>query len=260
MSRGPGPLAAGNSAGHQTIMSRDTLFKNGQITEDFCFNSKVAEVFDDMLQRSVPWYSQVIDMTTDVLRCFLLPGDRVYDLGCATGSTLLELARRLESLQLEFVGIDNSRAMLDKARAKVAGYTMKERFRFEERDINDLEFEGAGGVILNYSLQFVRPMLRQPFMKKVYSALRPGGVLIMSEKIISPDPQLNRNFIEFYLQFKRERGYSELEISRKREALENVLIPFSIDENRQLLAEAGFSGIETFFQWFNFVSFVAVKN
>lgn len=241
-------------------MSKDTLFNNGRITEDFRFNSEVAEVFDDMLQRSVPWYSQVISMTADILQRFLKPSDRVYDLGCATGNTLLELARRLEPLQLEFVGVDNSKAMLDKARARAAGYTSKKQLHFEEGDINEMSFDGAGGVILNYSLQFVRPMLRQSFMEKVYSSLRPGGILIMSEKVISPDPQLNRSFIEFYLQFKRERGYSELEISRKREALENVLIPFTIDENRQLLGEAGFSGIETFFQWFNFVSFVAIKS
>lgn len=123
----------------------------------------------------------------------------------------------------------------------------------------DLDLKGAGAVILNYTLQFVRPMVRADFLDTVFRALRPGGVLIVSEKIISHDPQLNRSFIDFYLDFKRTQGYSEIEIAKKREALEHVLIPFSIEENRALLAQAGFTSIETFCQWFNFVSLVAVK-
>ena len=122
-----------------------------------------------------------------------------------------------------------------------------------------MELEGVGAIILNYTLQFVRPMVRAEFLSTIFRFLKPGGVLILSEKIISHDPQLNRSFIDFYLDFKRTQGYSEIEIAKKREALEHVLIPFSIEEDRQLLAQAGFTSIETFFQWFNFVSFVAVK-
>ena len=114
-------------------------------------------------------------------------------------------------------------------------------------------------MLLNYTLQFVRPLLRPEFLRRLYAGLRPGGVLILSEKIISHDPILNRNYIDIYLQFKRARGYSELEIGKKREALENVLIPFSIAENQELLHQAGFRQVEPFFQWFNFVSWVAIK-
>ncbi len=240
-------------------MSRDNIFENEELKADFQFNDRVAEVFDDMLNRSVPNYQQVIGMAAQILSRFLRKGDTVYDLGCSTGATLIELSRRLAGLDLAFTGVDNSAAMIAKAALKAEMYSKQQQIKFIEQDIREVEIEGAGAVILNYTLQFIRPMVRADFLKKVFHALRPGGVLIVSEKIISHDPQLNRSFIDFYLDFKRTQGYSEIEITKKREALEHVLIPFSIEENRELLSQAGFASIETFYQWFNFVSFVAVK-
>jgi tRNA (cmo5U34)-methyltransferase len=201
----------------------------------------------------------VIEMIGAILGKSLEQNDRVYDLGCSTGETLIELARRLEHLDLDFTGVDNSPAMLSKARHKAEMFSLAERITFREANIIDLDVSGAGAIIMNYTLQFIRPLNRPEFLVKVYQALRPGGILIVSEKILSLDPDLNRAFIDFYLDFKRRNGYSETEISRKREALENVLIPFSINENINLLTRAGFASCETFCQWFNFASIVAVK-
>jgi tRNA (cmo5U34)-methyltransferase len=212
-----------------------------------------------MLARSVPCYKQVIAMTADLLRGLLRNGDHVYDLGCSTGNTLLELSRRLDATELFFTGVDNSAAMLTKAARKAEMYSTGNRINFIEADITKLELADAGAVILNYTAQFIRPPLRPDFLKRVHSFLRPGGLLIMSEKILSHDAALNRTYIDLYHAFKREQGYSEIEISKKREALENVLIPFTIAENRKMLEGAGFSSAETFFQWFNFASFVAAK-
>ena len=119
--------------------------------------------------------------------------------------------------------------------------------------------QGAGAFILNYTLQFIRPLKREDFLKKLYAALRPGGILLLSEKTISHDSRLNREYIDIYHQFKKSRGYSELEIAKKREALENVLIPFSIEENLDMLRHVGFTPVQTYFQWFNFASLIAVK-
>jgi len=240
-------------------MGRDQLYANGEVREDFRFNEEVAEVFDDMLARSVPCYGQVTAMTARLLARFLEHHDRVFDLGCSTGATMLELCRRLEPLELRFIGVDNSPAMIAKARLKAEMYGKQERLAFVEGDILEVDLAGAGAVLLNYTLQFVRPLLRPAFLEKICQGLRPGGVLIVSEKIISSDPVVNRAFIDFYLDFKRDQGYSEIEITRKRQALENVLIPFSMEENRDLLRQAGFASVETFSQWFNFASFVAVK-
>lgn len=240
-------------------MAKDELFKTDSVNEDFRFTAQVAEVFDDMLARSVPNYQQVASMTAQLVERFTAPGDTVYDLGCSTGATLLQLARHLGHLGLRFRGIDNSPAMLEKARRKAEMYGKQELIAFIEQDILEAELANAGAVILNYTLQFVRPMQRADFLKRLHDQLRPGGILIISEKVISHDPLLNRCFIDLYLDFKRSQGYSELEISRKREALENVLIPFSLEENRNLLSQAGFESVETFSQWFNFASFVAIK-
>lgn len=241
-------------------MTRDNLFQDPGETGDFTFNSRVAEVFDDMLQRSVPCYRQVIDMMATLLARFTRPGDRVYDLGCSTGTSLLELARRLAPRGLDFIGIDNSPAMIAKASLKAEIYARQENVRFLLGDIAAMELEPCGACILNYTLQFIRPMQRQDFLAAIHRSLRPGGVLIISEKVISPDSPVNRAYIDFYHDFKRSKGYSEIEITRKREALENVLIPFSIRENLDLLGASGFNHAETFFQWFNFASFLAVKD
>ncbi len=240
-------------------MSTDKLFQEGEIRSDFQFNERVAEVFDDMLARSVPNYEQVIEMTALLLERFLHPGDRIYDLGCSTGNTLLHLARRLNIPELRFTGVDNSQAMISKARLKAEMYSRQGQLDFAEGDITDFADSDSGAILLNYTLQFIRPPLRPELLTRLHAALRPGGVLILSEKVISHDPLLNRTFLELYFAFKRSKGYSEMEIAKKREALENVLIPFSIRENLELLTQAGFQRAETFCQWFNFVSLVAVK-
>lgn len=240
-------------------MAKDDIFKNQDMNREFQFDGKVADVFDDMLNRSVPCYRMVIEMMAAILDKFLQSGDHIYDLGCSTGETLVELARQLNHLDLNFTGIDNSPAMLSKARHKAEMFSPTSPINFREADIIDLDISGAGAIIMNYTLQFIRPLHRQEFLAKIHKALRPGGILILSEKILSPNPELNRTFIDFYLDFKRKNGYSETEISRKREALENVLIPFSAQENIDLLSKAGFTSHETFFQWFNFASIMAIK-
>jgi len=240
-------------------MVRDTLFDTKAPADKFEFNDRVAEVFDDMLDRSVPFYKQVIEMTSQILERSLLTGDAVYDLGCSTGTMLLHLARTLESKNLRFVGVDNSKAMLDKALRKTEMFSLDDRIVFIEQDITQADFSGAGGAILNYTLQFIKPAVRSEFLKKIYNGLRTSGILILSEKVVSRDKEMNEQFQGSYYQYKKRRGYSELEIANKREALENVLIPLSIGENRDMLLQAGFSRIETFFQWFNFVSIVACK-
>ncbi len=240
-------------------MARDELYSTGTVREDFRFNDQVAEVFDDMLDRSIPFYGAVIDAMAEFLRLRLPRGATVYDLGCATGTTLLSLARRLPELELSLVGIDNAPAMLARARRKAEMFSKADIIEFRQADITACDIRDADAIICNYTLQFIRPLLRQDFVQRLHASLRDGGVLVLSEKVISHAPDLNRQFIEMYHAFKRRQGYSELEIAAKREALENVLIPFSVEENAALLRRAGFSSQEIFFRWFNFASFVAVR-
>ncbi len=239
---------------------KDTLFANPSAPpEDFQFSPKVAEVFDDMLARSVPFYQEISAMAAGLLASFVAPHDVVYDLGCSTGATVIELARRLSDLDLRFVGVDSSAAMVEKARLKAEIYSKSEQIRFIESDILTVPLQGPAAIILNYTLQFIRPLQRPDFLRRLHAALKPGGILLVCEKTISHTPAFNRAFIACYLDFKRRQGYSEIEIAKKREALENVLIPFSAAENLELFRQAGFVEVEQFFQWFNFSGFVARK-
>ena len=240
-------------------MKRDTLFNTKTPCQDFSFNEQVAEVFDDMLERSVPCYHQVMEMTSQLVRPFLKDNDCIYDLGCSTGKPLLTLASHLGNETVTYIGVDSSDAMINKARRKAELFTNTQKIRFELSDITSIKLQPCKVVILNYTLQFLRPLKRAQFLQSIYHALQDGGILIMGEKIISHHPIINRVFIDLYFDFKRKQGYSEIEITKKREALENILIPFSIHENIKLLQDAGFSQCETFFQWFNFTSFIGHK-
>ncbi|THB75713.1 MAG: carboxy-S-adenosyl-L-methionine synthase CmoA [Desulfobulbaceae bacterium] len=238
---------------------QDRLYQVDTVPEDFDFSERVVEVFDDMLDRSIPHYHEVIKGIATLMDIHLEAGDRVCDLGCATGTPLLEFSRLLQHKDLQFLGIDNSLPMLEKARLKTELFSHTENISYRQADITSLELPGTGAFILNYTLQFIRPLVRPLLLKRLFDNLRPGGLLFLSEKTVEEQKMLNRSFIEVYHRFKREKGYSDLEIAKKREALENILIPFSAEENQKLLTDAGFDGLSVFFQWFNFCSIVAVK-
>ena len=238
---------------------KDSLFQVEQIAEDFVFNERVAQVFDDMLDRSVPFYDEVILSISRIMASTLRDGDTIVDLGCATGSTLMRLSSLLAEMNFHYTGIDNSSAMLERAKCKAGMFSKQKAMDFIHGDIMEMTPPNTSAFILNYTLQFIRPLHREKFLGRLFSNLRPGGICILSEKTISHHPGLNRSFIDIYHGFKQEKGYSELEIAKKREALENVLIPCSLEENRSMLKSAGFVEVEPFFQWFNFVSFLAVK-
>ncbi len=239
--------------------NRDSLFDVQRISEDFVFNERVAQVFDDMLDRSVPFYQEVILSIAKIIDSMLQNGEQIVDLGCSTGTTLLQLSSLLEKRNFHYTGIDNSPDMLNKARLKAELFSKQKSLNFIQGNIMDVDQPSTSAFILNYTLQFIRPLNRENFLTRLFASLRPGGICILSEKTISHHPGLNRSYIDIYHQFKKERGYSELEIAKKREALENILIPCSLEENRSMLQAAGFVEVEPFFQWFNFVSFIAVK-
>jgi tRNA (cmo5U34)-methyltransferase len=240
-------------------MERDELFneKRGQVG-DFAFDQETARVFDDMLARSVPLYTETQRMIGELTADFALPGTQVYDIGCSTGTTFLAIDPLLPP-EVEFVGVDSSPDMLKKADEKLAQARVSRAYELRCCDLENLVVENASVVIMNLTLQFVRPIHRPRVIERIASGLCEGGCLILVEKVLSPHPKLNRLAIEHYYDFKRRNGYSELEISQKREALENVLFPFHVHENRTLLLEGGFAYCEEFLRWYNFCGMVAIR-
>jgi len=226
---------------------------------DFVFDRSVALVFDDMVGRSVPFYEEIQRMIVEMARDFAVPGSAVYDLGCATATTLVNLHRALDPT-VRFVGVDNSEEMLTKARAKLDEYGVDRPVDLQCRDLNEgVALADASLALMVLTLQFIRPLRRDRLVENVFHGLRPNGAFILVEKVLGEESVFNRLFINYYYDLKRRRGYSELEISQKREALENVLIPYKLLENRELLLRTGFRYVDVFFKWYNFCGIVAVK-
>lgn len=226
-------------------------------TGGFSFDENVAEVFDDMIARSVPLYAEVQQLIPTLALLRDEPTIRVVDLGCSTGTSLIALAQALPEVDLELIGVDNSPAMLAECERKLDRLGLNRRVSVFEADILDFEFEPASIVLMNYTLQFVPIESRLGLLQRIRRSLLPGGFLVMSEKFVHEDVRVDQALVELYFDYKRRRGYSELEIARKRDALENVLVPFSVKENEKLLEEAGFEEFELILKWFNFGSFLA---
>jgi tRNA (cmo5U34)-methyltransferase len=244
-------------------MKRDRVFFESSVgTSEFTFNAEVAEVFDDMIVRSVPFYLEQQDMIKEIGKKFWIPSTDIYDLGCSTATTLINLCREI-SEPARFIGYDNSIPMLERAKRKVKekGFDDRIEVRYGDLsgDLSKLSLSNSSVVTMCFTFQFVRPLKRDSLIKKIYDGLVENGVLVLTEKILTNSSSMNRFFIDFYYDFKRRNGYSENEILIKREALENVLIPYRIDENYEIFRRNGFEIVETFFQWFNFVGFICVK-
>jgi tRNA (cmo5U34)-methyltransferase len=241
-------------------MIRDEIFAEPKATAtDFQFGKETATVFDDMVSRSVPFYHEMQRMTTEIAAEFAVGGTNLYDLGCSTGTTLLSLDPALDP-GVRFVGVDSSGEMLDRARHKLAERQSRRPVEFIRADLNHgLIVENASVVVMILTLQFVRPLHRDQVIGSIARGLHDQGCLILVEKLTMEDTLFNRLFIKYYYEMKRRNGYSELEIAQKREALENVLIPYRLEENRELLLSQGFRHCEEFFRWYNFCGMLAVK-
>jgi len=229
--------------------------------DDFDFGQDTAVVFDDMLGRSVPFYREIQRMTGELVADFATDGSAIYDLGCSTCATFLEIGRQIpRDRQLAFVGVDSSRDMLAIARTKLTEGSFPWPVELLEADLNrGVTIRNASVVLLILTLQFIRPLYREQLIRSIREGLNDSGILIVVEKVLGENTTHNRLFINHYYEMKRRNGYSELEISQKREALENVLIPYRLEENKELLEKCGFSSMDVFFKWYNFCAILAAK-
>jgi len=232
-----------------------------EITE-FKFDEKVAAVFDDMISRSVPRYQEVQSATVKLAMKLCREGGTIIDLGCSTGTTLFAIAEeaRNQDLDLKLIGVDNSGSMLNEADKKARALGLENSVSFVCQDILETKIHGVSLVILNYTLQFLPVEGRKELLEKIYNAISPGGGVILAEKLKHSGVRSEDILRELYYDFKSDNGYSKLEISQKREALEGFLVPLTLEENLELLRSAGFEDVELYLKWITFATFLALKS
>ena len=224
----------------------------------FRFDASVASVFPDMINRSVPGYATVVGMTGTLAAQHARPGSQIYDLGCSWGASLRSAAREPACDRCELIGIDNSESMLEQASNHLAQFPEAKRIQLQHADVLDTPLHNASVVIMNYTLQFIPIEEREGLLKRIREAMMPGDVLILSEKLTLPDPRLNKYLIDLHHDFKRQQGYSDLEIAQKRQALEDVLVPETRQTHVERLQKVGFSRCDVWFQCLNFGSLIAI--
>ena len=238
----------------------DRLYDHGGPTP-FRFNKEVVDVFDDMVSRSVPLYSEAIDFLLYLVARYYQAGSNIYDLGCSTGTTLDSIARSMPPAEykLRIVGVDEAKHMVDECRAKLGWASQDHSVNIVCGDICEVPIDDASVCILNYTLQFVPYANRDALLQKIYAGLQDGGILFLSEKIRSSDPAMQETCVWAYEDFKHRRGYSKEYIARKKDALDNVLVPYSEVQLCDALMAAGFDHVQTCVKWNCFVSIVAQK-
>ncbi len=227
---------------------------------DFSFDDTVAQVFPDMIQRSVPGYSTIIAMTGVMAERYARPGSRCYDLGSSLGASTLAMRGQLGERDCSIVAVDNAPAMQQRFRDILQHDPHTTPVEPVEADLREVSVTNASVVVLNFTLQFVPPGERSALLQSIHRGMNPGGILILSEKIRFEDAHLQALNEDLHLAFKRANGYSELEISQKRSALEQVLVPETLATHQQRLRAAGFNRVDVWFQCFNFASLVALKD
>jgi len=245
-------------------MSKDTIYAAECAgDEPFRFDAAVADVFPDMLQRSIPGYAASIEAIGSLAARYVLPSSNCYDLGCSLGAATLAMRRGIRAKNCRIIAVDNAPAMIHRCQTVIAEDDVANGRRTPVDlvlgDVRDTDISNASMIVMNYALQFLNPDNRDAMVGRIFDGLLEGGLFLLSEKVVDEDPHMEALLIDLHHEHKRRNDYSALEISRKRAALENVLIPETIAVHCDRLQRAGFSHTAVWLRYFNFVSIVAIK-
>jgi tRNA (cmo5U34)-methyltransferase len=238
----------------------DTIYANplAEVSR-FAFDERVVDVFPDMIKRSVPGYATIINMIGNLAERYAQADSNCYDLGCSLGAATLAMRHRIQAANCKIIGVDNSAAMISRCQHVVDADSGEVPVELIEARIQDVTLQNASMAVLNFTLQFIPVDERLEMLGNICAGLNKGGVLILSEKVAFDDEPHQQLMTELHHNFKRANGYSDLEIAQKRAAIENYLIPETLDVHRQRLRQAGFSSVDVWFQCFNFASLIAIK-
>jgi tRNA (cmo5U34)-methyltransferase len=240
--------------------NQDNLFAHPLgVVPGFVFDQAVVDVFPDMIKRSVPGYETILAHCGELASRYVQADSHCYDLGCSLGASTVAMRSRIEGRNAKIIAVDNSSAMLDKCATILASVSSAVSTELVNQDICDTVINNASMVVMNFTLQFIPMAERSALLEKIYAGLNPGGCLVISEKLHFEPESLNTLLSDLHHQFKRAQGYSDLEISQKRDSIENVLIPETLDAHIQRLRACGFQSASPWFQCFNFCSLVSIK-
>ena len=241
-------------------MNKDEIYKKplGNI-EDFSFDESVSQAFNDMVDRSVPGYRTLIANIGPIAAHFIQPNSNCYDLGCSHGAASLSIFKSLADKDTTIYAVDNSSAMIKHCNQLIEAESASSVIQTQLANIEDTKIFNASVVVLNLTLQFLPITHRKQLLENILHGLLPGGICILTEKIIPQNPNTETLFQALHENFKIANNYSQLEISQKRKALENVLIRESLEDHTERLKDIGFSSINPWFQCLNFISLLAIK-
>jgi len=246
-------------------MGEDKIYANGEAADEpFRFNAAVAQVFPDMLQRSIPGYAASLEAIGSLAARYVKAGTNCYDLGCSLGAATLAMRQGIQAPDCRIIAVDNAPAMVERCEKTIASDDEASGTRTPVeillRDVRDVAIANATMVVMNYTLQFLDLAGRDALIKRIFDGMQPGGLFLLSEKVVDEDPHMEDLLVDLHHEHKRRNAYSELEISRKRAALENVLVPETVAAHRERLGGAGFAHSGVWLRYFNFVSIVAIKS
>lgn len=258
------PKSGPGQTGELSQMNDDRIYATDDAgNAPFRFNEDVARVFPDMLRRSIPGYAASIEAIGSLAARYVKPATSCYDLGCSLGTATLAMRQAIRVPGCRIIAIDNAAAMTDRCQKIIAeDDAQNDRQTAVEivlGDIRDASIRNASMVVMNYTLQFLGVADRDAMIERIYNGLLPGGLFVLSEKVVDEDSHMEDLLVDLHHEHKRRNAYSELEISRKRAALENVLSPESISVHRERLQRAGFAHVAVWLRYFNFVSIVAIR-
>ncbi|MCG7535962.1 carboxy-S-adenosyl-L-methionine synthase CmoA [Pseudoalteromonas sp. OOF1S-7] len=241
------------------MTGKDSIYATEQEVRDFTFDANVVEVFPDMIQRSVPGYATIVSTMGKLAGQYAQSNSNLYDLGCSLGAVTLSMRRNIDKENCRIIAVDNSQPMVERCQIHLKGFKSDVPVDVQLGDINELEISNASVVAMNFTLQFIPQAKRATVLEKIYQGLKPGGVLLLSEKIKGENDIKDNLLIDLHHDFKRHNGYSELEISQKRTAIENVMRTDSLSTHKTRLEQIGFAHTQVWYQCFNFCSLVAIK-
>lgn len=245
---------------HNMTATRDTLYIDPLTNVDqFSFDQQVVDVFPDMIKRSVPGYSTIIQMIGTLTERYASASSNLYDLGCSLGAATLSMRHNIHAADCKIIAVDNSEAMLTRCKQVLSADSLDTPVNFILNNIQNVTIKNSSICVLNFTLQFVPVKERTALLRNIYAGLNPGGVLILSEKVAFKDTPHQTLMTELHHNFKRANGYSELEIAQKRSAIENTLIPETLSCHTDRLRGAGFNSVDVWFQCLNFASIIAIK-